>query len=701
MDSNKKNSPQTSIPPGNGNGANPTEKDLVLDTVGVGIAHVKDTTILWANRRMAAIFGYATTELTNVDCAELFPSPDDVGKLAESSRSAFEAGETYVGEWNMRRKDGTALWARLSGTRIESSDDADRGATWVFEDITAEKAAQERLRLADAIFETTTEGILVSDAKNRIVAANPAFTTITGYSREEVIGHDPGILGSGRHDPEFFENMWRTLDTDGHWEGEVWNRRKNGELFAEWLSVSAIRDDDGAIEYYVAMFSDITKRKQDAERIIYQANYDGLTGLPNRRLLQDRVHQALSEAARSDEQVGILYLDIDNFKFVNDSMGHNVGDALLVEVARRMKPCLREHDTVGRLGGDEFLVVLTRIHSAEETTFIARRVLDAVAKPLSLEGGEHDIVVTASIGIAIYPDDAVTSADIIRNADTAAFHAKEVGRNTYQFFTEDMNVRAQKRLTLENKMRRALDRGEYVLHYQPKVELRRGHIVGAEALVRWENPEEGLVPPDQFIPLAEETGLIIPLGEWVMHEACRRAKAWQDDGLPPMRVAVNLSTKQLAKPDLIKDVARILEETGLSSEFLEIEITESALMEHPEDAMSKLSELREMGIALSADDFGTGYSSLNYLRSFPLDAIKIDRSFVADIGGEGGSDMLAAAIIAIGQSLDMKVIAEGVENQNQLAFLRQQWCDEIQGFFFSKPVPADEFEEMLRSDRRL
>lgn len=687
--------PKTATPP-------LSEHEIVLESVGVGIAHVKDDALLWANVKMSEIFGYSGETLLGRLQADLFLTPDDFQSLKATVQPVFESGKTYVGEWPMRRADGSEIWARISGTAVDASDPS-QGATWVIEDITAEREVEERLRLADAIFETTTEGIFVTDPHNVIVTVNPAFTAITGFKSEEVIGKDPSILASGRHSPEFYTGMWESLQDNGRWEGEVWNRRKNGELFAEWLSISAITNKQGEVENYVAMFSDITKRKQDAERIIYQANYDGLTGLPNRRLLQDRVHQSLAEASRSKERVGILYIDIDNFKFVNDSMGHNVGDALLVEVAKRMKPFLREHDTVGRLGGDEFLVVLPHIHSGEETTMIARRLLEGIAQPMGLEGREDETVVTASIGIAVYPDDAVTAADIIRNADTAAFHAKEVGRNTYQFFTEDMNIRARERLTLENKLRRALERDEMVLHYQPKVELRRGHVVGAEALVRWHNPEQSeLVPPARFIPLAEETGLIIPLGEWVLHEACTQLKVWQDAGLPPMRVAVNLSARQLAKKGILRDLIRIMESAGLSPEYLEMEITESSLMARPDEALAVLSELREMGVALSADDFGTGYSSLNYLRNFPLDAIKIDRSFVTDIvGGDAGGASLAAAIIAIGQSLNMKVIAEGVENQAQLAFLRQQWCDEIQGFLFSPPVSADEFEELIRGERRL
>ena len=347
------------------------------------------------------------------------------------------------------------------------------------------------------------------------------------------------------------------------------------------------------------------------------------------------------------------------------------------------------------------MVFLAAIRSAEETAMVARRLLEAVSRPMMLAGRRDDIVITASVGISVYPDDGGTTAELVRNAAAAAFHAKERGRNNYQFFTDDMNVRAKERLSLENRLRQAMEKGEMVLHYQPKVSLRHGRIVGMEALVRWQSPEEGLVPPGKFIRLAEETGLIVPLGEWVLRTACVQAKAWQDAGLAPLRMAVNLSARQLSKPDLLADIIRILDETGLAPEYLEMEITESSLMERADDAIATLNEMRAMGIHLTADDFGTGYASLNYLRNFPLDAIKIDRSFVSDIGGGRGASMLAAAVIAIGQSLDLKVTAEGVEGEAQLAFLRQHWCDEMQGSYFSPALPAAEFEALVREGRRL
>ena len=674
------------------------ERATVL--ANMGVARLEGDRFVWVNKRMEDLFGFETDELVGLSPEVLCASAGDFEKVRRAALPRPAEAATGVIECQMKRKDGSLVWVELFGKAVDAADDS-KGSVWIVQDITRQRQAEEHLRLASTIFEITAEAILVSDSRNRIVMVNPAFTEITGYTQEEVAGQNPAILSSGRHGAEFYDSMWDALARSGRWEGEIWNRRKNGEVFPEWLSIAAVRGESDGTEYYVAAFSDITKRKRDEERISFQANYDALTEIPNRRLIQDRVDQALAQAAHTGERVGVLYLDMDNFKFVNDTMGHGVGDVVLGEMARRMRSCLRDRDAIGRMESDEFMVFLAAIGSAEETTMVARRLLEAVSRPMVLAGRRDDIVITASIGISVYPDDGDTTAKLVRNAATAAFHAKERGRNNYQFFTDDMNIRAMERLSLENRLRRAMEKGEMVLHYQPKVSLRHGRIVGMEALVRWNSPDEGLVPPGEFIPLAEETGLIVPLGEWVLRTACVQAKAWQDAGLAPLRMAVNLSARQLSKPDLLADVIRILDETGLAPEHLEMEITESSLMERADDAIATLEEMRAMGIHLTADDFGTGYASLNYLRNFPLDAIKIDRSFVSDIGGGRGASMLAAAVIAIGQSLDLKVTAEGVENEAQLAFLRQHWCDEIQGSYFSPPLPAAEFEVLVREGRRL
>ncbi len=557
-------------------------------------------------------------------------------------------------------------------------------------------------RLADAVFETASEGIMVSDSSNVIVRVNPAFTTITGYSPQEAIGKNPDFLKSGCHDDEFFNNINETLSRSGKWQGEVWNRRKNGEIYLQWQSITALGAEDGRIEAYVDIFYDVGKFKRDNDKDDFHTNYDALTGLPNRNLLQDRILQAQKNAMATKERVGVFYLDLDHFKSVNDEFSHNIGDSVLVEISQRLKYCLRDCDIIGRLGSDKFLVVLPQIRSDDETTVILNRLLIEAAKPIKVGDCDEEILITVSIGVAVFPDDGETVEDIIRNADTASFHAKREGRNNYQYFTEDMNIRARERISMERNLRKALENEELEIYYQPKVELRRGKIVGMEALLRWRIPETGeLLSPAKFIPLAEETGLIIPIGEWVLSTACAQLKSWLDEGMRPLKMSVNLSMRQLTKKNLLNDITQILDRTGLAPKMLEMEITETSLMENADDVIAILKGIRGVGIQLSVDDFGTGYSSLNYLRNFPIDVIKIDQSFVVDIGGDGGGAMLAAAVIAIGQSLGLKVIAEGVENETQLAFLRQQWCDEIQGFYFSHPIPAEEFASMVRQDKGL
>ncbi len=559
-----------------------------------------------------------------------------------------------------------------------------------------------RIRLADAVFETASEGIIISNSQNRIVQVNPAFSSITGYSSEEAIGKNPGFLKSGRHDDEFYNSIRKSLARSGKWQGEIWNRRKNGEVYLQWQSLTALEAEDGSVEAYVGTFYDAGKFKRMDDKEDFYTNYDALTGLPNRNLLQDRILQAQKNALATRERVGILYLDLDHFKSVNDEFNHNVGDSVLVEMSQRLKDCLRDCDIIGRLSGDKFLVVLPKIRSDDETTIILNRLLIEAARPINVDGCDTEILITVSIGVAVFPDDGETVEDIIRNADTASFHAKREGRNNYQYFTEDMNIRARKRIRMEKGLRRALENEELEIYYQPKVELRRGKIVGMEALLRWRIPETGeLLSPAKFIPLAEETGLIVPIGEWVLGTACTQLKSWLDGGMRPLQMSVNLSMRQLTKKSLLNDITKILDSTGLAPRMLEMEITETSLMENTDDVIAVLKDIRGLGIQLSVDDFGTGYSSLNYLRNFPIDVIKIDQSFVVDIGGDGGGAMLAAAVIAIGQSLGLKVIAEGVENETQLAFLRQQWCDEIQGFYFSRPVPAEDFAAMVANDKSL
>ena len=572
------------------------------------------------------------------------------------------------------------------------------GSVVAFNDISERLRTESQLRLSAEVFENSHEGIFITDADNRILSVNAAFSDITGYSRDEALGREPSFLHSGEQGDDFNRFMEEAVKRDGYWQGEIWNRRKNGEVYPEWLSISTIYDAQGRISHYIGIFNDITDRKAADERIRFLAQHDALTSLPNRSLLQDRLLQAIASAQRVQDQVAVLFLDLDHFKTINDSLGHHVGDHLLQQVALRLTECVRASDTVSRQGGDEFVIVLVQVKDPSDAAHIAQNMLAAVARPYDIDGLE--LHVTPSIGIAIYPDDGQTTGALIKNADAAMYLAKDNGRNNYQYFTQDLNTRAFERLSLENSLRRALERGEFLLHYQPQIDLKSGDIIGMEALIRWQKEDFGLVAPDRFIPIAEESGLIVAIGEWVIGEACRQNRAWQDAGLPAIPVAVNLSALQFRQKDLEQSIARALESSALPARYLELELTESVIMKGAESAVAALQRLKAMGMLLSIDDFGTGYSSLSYLKRFPIDKLKIDRSFVRDVTTDPDDAAIARAVIAMAHSLRLKVIAEGVETQAQSDFLRQERCDEIQGYLFSKPLPAAEMACLLRGQIR-
>ncbi|TAN81648.1 MAG: EAL domain-containing protein, partial [Gallionella sp.] len=475
---------------------------------------------------------------------------------------------------------------------------------------------EEDLRLAATVFENSTEGILITDTQSRILRVNRAFTEITGYSEEEAIGQTPQMLRSDRHDATFYQGMWFSMIEYGYWQGEVWNRRKNGEAFPEWLTLIAIRDEARKVLYYLGVFADLTEKKMSEARAHHLSNYDALTELPNRHLLEDRLKQALTEAHHHGWLVAVQHLNLDRFKTIVDTLGHAFGDKLLRAVAERLAGHIRDSDTLARFGGDEFAVVLSDVGSQQNAAMVARKILGALAEPFILEGQE--IYITASIGIALYPLDAGDKDDLIRNANVAARYTKEEGGNGYRFYDAEMNATASQRLTLETSLRRALERDEFVLHYQPQVDLRTGRIAGMEALLRWQHPVRGLLAPNEFIPLLEETGLIVPVGEWVLREACAQNSAWQADGLPPLRVSVNLSARQFRQNDLVAAAHLALQDAGLAPEQLELEITESVLLQDIHATITVLNQLHALGIEISIDDFGTGYSSLTYLKRLPI-----------------------------------------------------------------------------------
>ena len=584
----------------------------------------------------------------------------------------------------VRLKDGRVL-DRYSSPLL----DPERrylGRIWYFRDITEQIRHEERLRLWSQVLDQSAEGIFVCDMEERILVVNRAFEQLTGYSSEEVAGKTPRILQSGRHDRRFYLELWRTLLSTGVWRGEIWNRRKTGELFAEWLSISVVYDREGASTHYIGIFSDVTARKRDQEKILRLAQFDSLTDLPNRALLLERLSQTIQAAERKNTRVAVMFLDLDRFKEVNDSLGHHVGDLLLQTVGRRLANVTRQgHDTVARMGGDEFVVIFPDLKDPRQLTKVAQKLLSCFLAPITLD--QHDLTVTASIGISIFPDDGSDAHELIRNADAAMYQAKSAGRNNFKFYTSDLHQRATEILSTENALRHAIDRQEFVLHYQPQVNIRTGTLVGVEALIRWKRPDVGLVMPASFIAIAEERGLIVPIGEWVLEEASRQAAEWGSSRVLAVPIAVNVSALQFRQRDFVEQLVETLKNYGIEPSFLDLELTERTVIRDPENTAEKLRLLHEMGFHLSIDDFGTGYSSLSYLRRFPFDTIKIDRSFIVDENGKS----IVAAIIGLGRSLNLNVIAEGVETKEQLESLRAQGCDQAQGYLFGPAVPAEAF----------
>jgi diguanylate cyclase (GGDEF)-like protein len=497
------------------------------------------------------------------------------------------------------------------------------------------------------------------------------------------------------HDADFYRRMWAALQAVGHWRGELWDRRKSGEVYPAWFAINSVKDPEGRLTHYVAVFSDISERKAAEDRIEFLAHHDPLTGLPNRILLRDRFETALAQAARNRAKVALIFLDIDHFKAVNDSLGHPAGDVLLRQVAARLKGCVRASDTVCRQGGDEFLLLVVPVPDPRAASVVAEKVLQVLREPVELEG--HSLAVGASIGISVFPDDGDNFDTLLQKADMAMYEAKAAGRNGYRFFSSEMNANALERLNMQNRLRRALERDEFQLHYQPQVDLDSGRIIGMEALLRWTSPDLGPVSPGKFIPIAEESGLIVQIGAWVLRTACRQNRSWQARGLPEVPVAVNLSALQFARGDLLDTVERALDDSRLPARFLELELTESILLHDADNIMASLRRLKNLGIKLSIDDFGTGYSSLSYLKRLAVDKLKIDQSFVRDIASDPDDAAIVRAIIQMGHSLKLRTIAEGVESADQLAFLRAEGCEEGQGYLFGRPIPAAEMERLLKS----
>ncbi|MCX7627177.1 MAG: EAL domain-containing protein [Methylophilaceae bacterium] len=609
---------------------------------------------------------------------------------AEYSEGAFRAEGWF--ELKGRRR-----YLSFEATPIRNAAGAMVGAIETLYDITDHIQALEQLRLAGEVFANSHEAIVITDAQNNIVSVNRAFTEITGYTQEEVVGRNPRLLSSGRHDKAFYQALWHSLKTHGHWQGEIWDRRKNGEVYPKWSSISTVRNLQGELTHYVAIFSDLSERHASKSMVEFLTYYDPLTRLPNRALLRDRCVQVLAAAGREGLLAALLLIDLDAFKHVNDSLGHVVGDRLLQQVATRIRECVRETDTLGRLGGDEFIVLLADVTDAAAAERVAQKILAAFEEPVAVDG--HRLDVALSIGACLYPDDGDDFDTLLKKADAAMYAAKKgEGGNVCRFYAGHMSDNMLEHLQLRGQLAQAIreEFAEFTLHYQPQLDLATGATVGMEALLRWNSPHLGPVSPANFIPVAEASGVISQLGAWVIREACRQNRVWQDAGLEPVVVAVNLSAVQFRRGNIVQTVAEALEETGLAPQWLELELTESILVHNVEHVLEVLRQLKQIGVRLSIDDFGTGYSSLAYLKRFKVDKLKIDQSFVRNMTVDEDDAAIVHSVIQLGQSLKLRTIAEGVETAAHAEHLRREGCDEVQGYLYSRPLPAEEVTVFLQ-----
>ena len=668
----------------------------IIASLPAGMLVVNDTLkVRSVNRSFREMFGLKNGEdVSGRELGDLLPLPD----LRQQAQAVLAGGmalrslEAALGE----------KWLRLTITGIrlaeEEEEEEEVLLLVVVEDITELKRANDTLRVAAATFESQ-EAILITDPDSNILRVNQAFERLSGYRAEEMIGQNPRILKSGRHDAAFYQAMWSDLLSTGKWSGEVWDKRKNGEIYPKYMTTTAVYDDNHQVTHYVAVSSDISERKQ-AEADIHQlAFYDPLTNLPNRRLLLDRLQQAMAVSMRNGRYGALLFLDMDHFKTINDTQGHAIGDLLLIEVARRLQTCVREGDSVARLGGDEFVVVLEELsgepdEAATQTELVAEKIRNELGQPYMLKDYEYHT--TPSIGISLFRGHLESADDLLKQADIAMYQAKTSGRNTLRFFDPDMQVSLEARATLEAHLRAALSQQQFKLFFQIQVNA-VNRPIGAEALLRWQHPERGLVSPLQFIPLAEDTGLILPIGQWVLETACAKIKAWETNPLAcELQLAVNVSARQFHQPDFVEQIRATLKKTGADPARLKLELTESVVLGNIDNAVAKMHELKGLGVHFSMDDFGTGYSSLSYLTQLPLDQLKIDQSFVRNIGIKPTDAVIVQTIIGMGNSLGMQVIAEGVENEEQRNFLELNGCHAYQGYLFSKPVPIEEFEALIR-----
>lgn len=670
-----------------------TRQRLLLEAAGEGIFGIdRDQKITFINPAGAKMFGCEPALLLGAPITGL--GPDNPGICDADNRLAQLQGiAPFTAETHLRRSDGRFFDVEFTSSPLIANGTVS-GYVVVFSDITQRKLADKSLQLAESVFRHITEGVLVAGTGGLILRVNRALCDMVGYSEEELIGQTRPPYRSGEHPPVFYQQLWDTLLDKGIWEGEIWNRRRNGEIFPTWQTIVAVRNDNEVPEQFVSVTRDITEQRRSEQRIHRLAYFDNLTGLPNRELFFDRFEHAIARARRQRSEIALLFLDLDRFKNVNDTLGHPVGDRLLQAVADRLQQLVRGEDTIARLGGDEFTILLESISNHQSASEVARKVVESLSEPFTID--EQPLHIGTSVGISLYPADGEDATTLVKHADAAMYQAKAAGRNNYQFYAEAMSSHYTERVAMEAHLHRAIRNEEFILHYQPQYSA-KGRLVGVEALIRWEDPVMGLVPPDRFIPLAEETGLIVTIGEWVLQAACRQLAEWQQRGAPPIRISVNVAGPQILRGNIVSSVARVLNETAISADTLELEITETFVMDQIDQTVDILLELRALGVRIAIDDFGTGHSSLATLKRLPADTLKIDRAFVRDIPEDPDDMAIARAILAMGRQLKLETVAEGVETDAQRDFLASEGCDYFQGFFFSRPLPAGVVETLWRT----
>jgi diguanylate cyclase (GGDEF)-like protein/PAS domain S-box-containing protein len=669
-------------------------RGIVEDTPSMICRFRADGTIDYVNRAYCDYFRVARENLVGRNFLGLLPKSERRQVMANiRTLSVEQPMQTH--EHQVAMPDKGVGWHRWTNRGIFDTSGGLIAYQAIGEDITERRKAEDKLRQSAAVFSSTAEGVLITDLDGTVIDINKAFSNITGYAPDEIIGENPRKLKSGQHDLSFYQAMWQSLIETGNWSGEIWNRRKDGSVYPGLFNISTVRDPNGQAEGYVGVFADITALKQTEQRLERLAHYDPLTDLPNRLLLTARLERAIKHAARQAGKIAVVFVDLDRFKTINDSLGHPAGDRLLAELAQRLAAVVRSDDTVARLGGDEFIVLLEDIDGTADHVRVVEKLMGVFKDPFDLDGNE--VHVTASLGLSLYPQDGTETATLLRNADSAMYRAKEDGRNTYKFYTEELTNAAFQHMFIENALRGALQNEEFRLVFQPQVDLATGHLTGIETLLRWQHPMQGDIPPGLFIPIAEHSGLIQEIGDWVLVAACRQGREWLDRGLHIGRIAVNVAGPQIQQTDFVMRVISTIKEIGFPPEYLELEVTESFVMRRREDSVGQLQAIRDLGIAIAIDDFGTGYSSLSYLKQLPIDKLKIDQSFVRDIPADANDQAIAEAVIALGKALDKEVIAEGVETAEQAEFLKSKGCAQAQGYFFGRPVPAEDMESMLRA----